>query len=153
VASRDGRSIRIRGGDHRRHLGNRVATAESLADLGANVILVGRDLEKVNGVVSKIRACTGSHNVVGECADLSLMHECRELADRLKVKYRKIDLLIHNAGALFDSYRETAEGVERTLAINLLAPFALTTELLPLLRASGRRGSSTWRREGCTCSL
>jgi NAD(P)-dependent dehydrogenase (short-subunit alcohol dehydrogenase family) len=58
-----------------------------------------------------------------------LMAEVRTLAAEIKNRYRSIDVLANNAGAMFASCKETSEGLERTFALNHLAPFLLTNLL------------------------
>jgi NAD(P)-dependent dehydrogenase (short-subunit alcohol dehydrogenase family) len=70
-------------------------------------------------------------------ADLALMSEVRRLAAEVRERHPRIDVLANNAGALFASRHETAEGLERTFALNHLAPFLLTNLLRDRL-AGGR---------------
>jgi retinol dehydrogenase-12 len=62
-----------------------------------------------------------------------LMADVRALAQEVRERYGNIDVLANNAGALFASRGETAEGLERTFALNHLAPFLLTNLLLDRL--------------------
>ena len=112
------------------------ATAERLADLGAEVILVGRSEEKAQQTRHDLIAATGNNKIVVEIADLSLMSEVRKLAKRLLQRYPRIHILINNAGVLINERTTTAEGLETTLATNLMAPFLLTSLLIPTHRAS-----------------
>ncbi|MFW9869007.1 MAG: SDR family NAD(P)-dependent oxidoreductase, partial [Candidatus Thorarchaeota archaeon] len=64
------------------------------------------------------------------------MSTIRKFAEEFKSKYDRLDVLINNAGAVFTKRQVTNEGFERTLAVNYLAPFLLTHELLPLLKTS-----------------
>jgi len=70
-------------------------------------------------------------------ADLSLMSEVRRLAVELRTRHEQVDVLANNAGALFASRKQTAEGFEQTFALNHLAPFLLTNLLRDRL-AGGR---------------
>ena len=116
------------------------AAAERLARLGARVVLVGRDRDKTTRARDEITAATGNANLGIEVADLSLMAEVRKLADRLLRRERHIHVLINNAAVLENERRPTAEGLETSVAINLLAPFLLTRRLLPrLLHSSPAR--------------
>ncbi len=67
-------------------------------------------------------------------ADLTLMAEVRALAGEARERYGQIDVLANNAGALFASRQLTSEGLERTFALNHLAPFLLTDLLRDRLR-------------------
>jgi NAD(P)-dependent dehydrogenase (short-subunit alcohol dehydrogenase family) len=59
-----------------------------------------------------------------------------ELAQRIKEKLHRLDILILNAGAVFKNRATTVEGIERSMAVNHFAPIHLTGELLPLLKES-----------------
>ncbi|MFO1323530.1 MAG: SDR family NAD(P)-dependent oxidoreductase [Burkholderiales bacterium] len=111
------------------------AAASQLADLGARVILVGRDPDKAEATRREIVATTGNDNVAVALADLSLLADVRKLAKRL-LKVPCIHVLVNNAGVLLNQRRTTADGNETTLATNLLAPYLLTQMLLPRLRQS-----------------
>ncbi len=109
--------------------------ALACARLGAKTVIVGRNADKVDSVRREITAETGAPGVRGEVADLSLKKDVRSLAERLMRTEPFIHILVNNAGALFDDRRETAEGVERALAVNLLGPCLLTALLLPKIIA------------------
>jgi NAD(P)-dependent dehydrogenase (short-subunit alcohol dehydrogenase family) len=113
------------------------AAAVELARQGAEVALVGRDVERVKAVAVEARAAGGGAPVHEHVADLMLMSEVRALAEELLERHGQIDVLANNAGALFASRKETSEGFERTFALNHLAPFLLTNLLRERL-AGGR---------------
>ena len=112
------------------------AAAEQLASLGATLVLVARNESKAATAVAEIKAATGNDAVAFTIADLSLMGEVNSLADRLLEDHDGIHILINNAGALFSERSETAEGIELTLATNVLSGFVLTNRLLPRLQES-----------------
>jgi NAD(P)-dependent dehydrogenase (short-subunit alcohol dehydrogenase family) len=105
------------------------AAAVDLARQGAEVALVGREPERVQAVAREARAAGGGAPVHEHVADLTSMAQVRALADDVRASYEHIDVLANNAGALFASRKETAEGLERTFALNHLAPFLLTNLL------------------------
>jgi retinol dehydrogenase 12 len=105
------------------------AAAIELARQGAEVALVGRDPERVSAVAGEARAAGGGAPVHEHVADLALMSEVRVLAQEVGERYGHIDVLANNAGALFASWQLTSEGLERTFALNHLAPFLLTNLL------------------------
>jgi NAD(P)-dependent dehydrogenase (short-subunit alcohol dehydrogenase family) len=105
------------------------AAAIELAGSGAEVVLVGREAERVRAVADEAAAAGGGAAVHRHVADLSLMSEVRRLADEIRAGHEHIDVLANNAGALFGSRKETSEGLERTFALNHLAPFLLTNLL------------------------
>jgi NAD(P)-dependent dehydrogenase (short-subunit alcohol dehydrogenase family) len=102
------------------------AAAIELARRGAEVALVGREPQRVQETAREARASGGGAPVHEHVADLMLMAEVRTLAAEIKNRYRSIDVLANNAGAMFGSRKETSEGLERTFALNHLAPFLLT---------------------------
>jgi NAD(P)-dependent dehydrogenase (short-subunit alcohol dehydrogenase family) len=111
------------------------AAAYRLARLGAKVTLVARNPEAARRTASAIRRHTGNPSVGWELADLGEMEQVRRLADRLAATGNAPHILIHNAGALLREKAVTREGNDASLAVNLLAPFLLTQQLLPALEA------------------
>lgn len=107
-----------------------------LAALGARVVLVGRDSAKLQQTHSELSEQRDGKNVVCFRADLSLMSEVRRLARELAEAEPDLHVLVHNAGALFNERGMTAEGLERTFALDLASPFLLTNLLLPKLKES-----------------
>jgi retinol dehydrogenase 12 len=105
------------------------AAAIELARQGAEVALVGRESERVQAVAREARAAGGGAPVHEHVADLTLMAEVRALAEDVRASYEHVDVLANNAGALFASRKQTSEGLERTFALNHLAPFLLTNLL------------------------
>ena len=111
-------------------------TALGLAIMGATVVLVVRDQERGENARKEIIKQTSNNSVDLLICDLSSMDSIRHFAKEFKNKYDRLDVLVNNAGALFNKREVTAEGFERTLAVNYLGPFLLTHELLNLLKKS-----------------
>ena len=112
------------------------ATAMGLANMGASVVMVGRDQGKGEAVMAEIKEKSANASVDLMLADLSSQEQIRRLADEFKEAYPRLDVLINNAG-LFRSERiTTADGLEMTFAVNHLAYFLLTKLLLDVLKAS-----------------
>ena len=105
------------------------AAAIELARQGAEVALVGRETQRVSTVAQQARAAGGGAAVHEHVADLTLMSQVRALAEQVRERYGHVDVLANNAGAIFASRQQTAEGLERTFAMNHLAPFLLTNLL------------------------
>jgi NAD(P)-dependent dehydrogenase (short-subunit alcohol dehydrogenase family) len=105
------------------------AAASELAGRGAEVALVGRDPERVRAVAEQAEAAGGGAPVHQHVSDLALMADVRKLADELRERHERIDVLANNAGALFASRKTTTEGFEQTFALNHLSPFLLTNLL------------------------
>ena len=115
-------------------------TARALAEMGAEVVLVGRNAAKGAEVCEAIHRSSGNDRVRFEQADLSSQAEIRALAARLAAGGAAIDVLVNNVGAMFTRRRESADGIEMTFALNHLGYFLLTGLLLESLKAgpSGR---------------
>ena len=111
------------------------AAAESIATLGGEVCIVGRDPERTERARSEIAAAAGSA-VEAELADLSSLTETAAFAARFAASHDRLDVLVLNAGALTHQYTVTGDGNEVTLATHVLSPFLLTRALRPLLEAS-----------------
>lgn len=112
-------------------------TALTLAKQGHTVIIHGRDAEKTKAVFMEIQKETNNKNLDMMIADLSLMSEVKDFAEQIKAKYDRLDVLINNAGGQFGNKRElTKEGHEKTMAINVFAPFLLTYLLIDVLKNS-----------------
>src|SRR5579871_5786963 len=112
------------------------ATAIGLATIGARVGITGRDLARAEQAAADIRAASGNHAVDAFAADLAAQTEVRRLAAAVLDAYPRLDALVNNAGGFWAHRHPTADGLERTFALNHLAPFLLTILLLDRLRAS-----------------
>lgn len=113
------------------------ATACALARMGATVILVGRNETKGHQTAEELRVKTGNKTIDLMIADLSSQKHIYALSEQFNSRYRQLDVLINNAGAMFPQRRESADGIEMTLAVNHLGPFLLTNLLLDKLVAAG----------------
>ncbi len=114
-----------------------VATAEALAALGAEVRLVVRDTAKAERVRADIlRSVPGASIAIDRC-DIGDLDDVRRFAAELDVE--RIDVLVHNAGALPPSRTESAQGHELTMALHLLGPMLMTELLLPVLAGHDAR--------------
>lgn len=114
--------------------------SRQLAALGATVIAVGRSAEKGRAFVTALRQATGNQSVDFIATDLFSQSSVRTLAQELQRRYPRIDILVNNVGGGFFKRELTSEGIEKTLALNLLTPFLLTQLLIPQLRqAKGAR--------------
>ncbi len=112
------------------------ATAAGLARQGALVVIAGRDRARTQDTVDSIRKETGNQQVESLLADFSSLAEVRRLAADFRARHRRLDVLVNNAGAVFMDFGTTVDGFERTWAVNHLASFLLTLELLDLLKSS-----------------
>ncbi|MDR1503877.1 MAG: SDR family NAD(P)-dependent oxidoreductase [Prevotella sp.] len=113
------------------------AAALALAKLGHQIIIHGRNEALAKDVQQEIISESKNPNVDYLIADLFLMREVRKLAEDFKKKYDRLDVLMNNAGGVMGKQREeTAEGIEKTIALDLLAPYLLTSLLLSELQNS-----------------
>ncbi|NPV55673.1 MAG: SDR family NAD(P)-dependent oxidoreductase [Anaerolineae bacterium] len=118
-----------------------LAIATALCAKGIDVIGVGRSPERCDQATASIAAAVPGAGIAFEIADLSSQTQVRELAARLRMRLGaaysgQLAALINNAGAIANWYTATEDGYELQFALNHLATFLLTLELLPNL-ASG----------------
>jgi len=113
------------------------AAALALARLGYTVVIHGRNKEKTMQVCAELKAASGNDKIDMLVADLFLLNDVKRMATAFTKRYTRLDVLVNNAGGLMSKERElTAEGFEKTIALNVLAPFLLTELLLGLLKQS-----------------
>ena len=112
--------------------------AERLGAAGARVLVHGRDAGRGKATVAAIEAKGGKAEFLG--ADLASLAEVRRLAEAVRARTDRLDILINNAGVGTGGQgakrQVSADGYELRFAVNYLAGFLLTSELLPLLKAS-----------------
>ena len=112
-------------------------TAKALAKQGHTVIVHGRSKQKTQAAYEEIKAESGNNNIEYMTADFLSFAEIKRFAESIKHKYTHLDVLVNNAGAQYTDKREvTDEGHEKTMTINVFAPFLLTTLLLDMLKKS-----------------
>lgn len=112
------------------------ATAQALASLGANLLLVSRNAEIGTALARRLEKSSSNTTAEFIQADLSSFSQVRTAAKQIRERWPNIDILINNAGARFDLYRSTEENLELTFATNHLGPFLLTSLLLDRLTAA-----------------
>jgi retinol dehydrogenase-14 len=126
-----GRTVLVTGGT----AGIGRATAVGLATMGAHLAITGRDRGRTEGAAREIRAAGGGQVEVF-VADLSSQSQVRRLAEEVLQSLSRIDVLVNNVGGYWNTRHVTADGLERTFALNHLAPFLLTNLLLDRLKQS-----------------
>ncbi|MBV9287385.1 MAG: SDR family NAD(P)-dependent oxidoreductase [Hyphomicrobiales bacterium] len=112
------------------------AAALALARAGARIVLVARNEQRAEATLKRLEAAAPRLGHRSHLADLMSMGDTRRVGGMIAASEPKIDVLINNAGALFAERRVTAEGLERTFALNHMAYFVLTAALIGNLRAS-----------------
>jgi retinol dehydrogenase-14 len=110
--------------------------ARSLAEMGAELILVDFDIENGEAGRDEIIATTGNNKVEFVGCDVTSWTQVREMAEYVNGKYPRLDVLINNAGITESIRRESVEGFEMTMATNFLGPFLITHLFLDKLKAS-----------------
>ena len=111
------------------------ATAMGLAALGARVGIVGRDYSRAQAAAADISTASGNPAVDPFAADMSSQLEVRRLAVEVLDTYPHVNVLVNNVGGFWGTRHVTSDGLERTFAVNHLAPFLLTELLLDRLTA------------------
>jgi NAD(P)-dependent dehydrogenase (short-subunit alcohol dehydrogenase family) len=106
--------------------------ALGMARLGATTVVVGRGTDRASRTAAELAQTTGNPNVEAlGVGSLEVMADVRELAATLLDRYPEIHVLVNNAGAFWRRREETSDGLERTFALNVLAPYLLTSLLTP----------------------
>jgi dehydrogenase/reductase SDR family member 12 len=117
-----------------------LATATELARRHGVVHILARDPARADRARQQIVDATGNGSVSCGIADLTDVRSLREFASKFAAQHDRLDVLVHNAGAMNPSYQVNDAGIELTFAGHVVGPFALTTLLLPqLLRAAPSR--------------
>ena len=112
------------------------ALALAIAKADETLVMVARDAERGQTVLEQIKSETQNPNIDLELCDLSILSSVRNLAEILKSKYKKINVLINNAGVYIRKREVTVDGFEEMFAANHLGPFLLTNLVLELLQAA-----------------
>lgn len=113
-----------------------LAAARALALKGAQVVLVARDPSRGKAALEQVQQVATGKPPELLLADLSSMAEVRKLAADFRARHDRLHVLLNNAGAIFIEREVTAEGFEKTFALDHLAYFLLTQLLLDVLEAS-----------------
>jgi retinol dehydrogenase-12 len=111
-------------------------TATALANKGATLVVVGRDPDRTQATVAQIQHDTGNPAITGLIAELSSQEQIAGLVTAFRNRFERLDVLVNNAGAIFNKRQLSVDGIEMTFALNHLAYFCLTQRLLDALKAS-----------------
>jgi NAD(P)-dependent dehydrogenase (short-subunit alcohol dehydrogenase family) len=130
--SMDGKTVLITGASS----GVGLASALLLAERGAFVVMICRNPVRARFMRNEIAKWASGRSPALFLADLSSQGEIHRLADDLYGSISRIDVLINSAGTVFTNRELTVDGVEKTLAVNHIAPFLVTSLLLDLVRAA-----------------
>ena len=111
-------------------------TALQLAQMGATVVMVARDPQRGEAARAAIAAATGNPRVDLLQADFASPPSIRAMAAAFAARYDRLDVLVNNAGVYLTGREETADGLERTFAVNHLGYFMTTLLLWDALLAA-----------------
>lgn len=128
----DGRHVVITGATS----GIGKAAAHELAELGASLTIVARSRERAEALAADLSRA-GGQPVDVEVADMADLAAVRAAADAIAARHERVDVLIHNAGALSRRYTTGPSGIEQTVASQVIAVWLMTEVLLPRLRHVG----------------
>lgn len=137
IADMNGKVVLVTGGNS----GIGAETCKELVRLGSRVIITGRDMQKAKALLKEIReaqkeAGKESDRVEFHEVDFANLHEVKSFAEKMRKEYPKLDVLVNNAGASYDTLHRGAQQTELTMLTNHLAPMYLTHLLLPLLKSA-----------------
>ena len=111
-------------------------SASQLAAEGHHVVMVGRSPAKLEAAVARVRGESPDAPVDSFVCDFASLEDVRGLAHELLGEYPRIDVLVNNAGTVFDKRTLTVDGIEATFQVNHLSGFLLTELLLDRIVAS-----------------
>lgn len=104
-----------------------------LAKEGHRIVMVGRDKAKTERCVTEVQAKSGNDRVSYLLGDFASQKSVRQLAADFRAQYDRLDVLVNNAGTVFNERSVTGDGIESTFATNHLGYFLLTTLLLDIV--------------------
>ena len=113
-------------------------TAKMLVGKGHHVLLHGRNPAKLKDARNAVARLKAGAHLESYVADLSRMADVEALANAVKAKHAKLDVLINNAGIFKTPNPRTQDGLDVRFEVNTLAPYLLTKRLLPLMGTQGR---------------
>ncbi len=109
-------------------------TALKFAKDGHEIYVHGRNADKLKVVISEIKTASNNDTIKGFVADFSDLEAVKNMATQINKELPKLDILINNAGVYKSRIAKTKDGFEIRFAVNYLAPYLLTKEILPLLK-------------------
>jgi len=113
-----------------------LAGAEALGRKGWRVLVHARTEARGQGALDVLRKAVPEGKFEVVTGDLGSLRSAADLATQVGAKVSALDALWNNAGGLQTSRQVSVDGLELQMAVNHLAPFALTVRLLPLLKAA-----------------
>lgn len=111
-------------------------TAKTMAGMGAEVVILGRDEGKGQQLLAEISNATARRDAEFILCDMASLANVGKAASEFRSRYDRLDVLLDNAGGINGQRKVTTEGFEYTFGVNHLAHFVLTNLLLDELKAS-----------------
>lgn len=108
-------------------------TALKLAKDGHQIYIHGRSEAKVNTVIDELKEASNNQNIKGFVADFSDLKAVKQMTKQIKNDVKKLDILINNAGIYKTTSSKIKDGLDIRMAVNYLAPFVLTENIIPIL--------------------
>lgn len=112
------------------------ATSIALAKTGATVVMLCRSRLRGEEALQEVRTISGNNSVDMLICDLGSFDSIENCCSELKSKYKRLDVLVNNAGVILPGYYRTADGYELQFGVNHLGHFLLTNRLLELIISS-----------------
>ncbi|MEZ9786182.1 SDR family NAD(P)-dependent oxidoreductase [Vibrio breoganii] len=113
-------------------------TAKTLAKQGHHLLVHGRNPQKLQKVQDELSSLPGASKIETYESDLSCLADVKTLADKITQDHSHLDALINNAGVYSVPNAVTADKLDVRFAVNTLAPYLLTQQLLPLMNSESR---------------
>lgn len=113
-------------------------TAIGLAHAGFDVLILARDQSKASLLVEELKQLQPQGKFQSIQCDFSSLKSVDAAAHIALDRLNHLDVLINNAGAIYQDRQESVDGIELTLAVNHLGPYHLTERLIPLMEQSKR---------------
>lgn len=111
-----------------------LVTAKALLGMGAQVEMVARNADKARALCTELRSAIAGAHVDYVVAEMGNLSDVRRAAGEIASRHAQVHVLVHNAGALDDTYAVSAEGTEQTVASQVVGPFLLTALLRDRMR-------------------
>lgn len=113
-------------------------TAKAMINTGHTLLIHGRNQEKVTKALEVLASINHEASIEGFVADLTDMKQVTELANNIIDKYSRLDILINNAGVFNSPSPRTNDNLDIRFVVNTIAPYYLTTLLLPIMDKGSR---------------
>lgn len=107
-----------------------------LVQKGATIIAAVRNIEKAKKVIEEVKQTSPNASIDIQKLDLASLNSIKSFAERITTNYKRLDVLINNAGVMACPFSKTEDGFEIQMGVNHLGNFALTGLLMPLLKST-----------------